>query len=130
MKSVLMTLVILGSMNASAADGWKNRLNCFGPLATFTSFTAEIKSSINNDGTVREVYFGKDATKEKYLITEKCNIANKTLICEGKKVTIKVDISKRYTHSAFIGVGYTYYETKVSYKGLFNTTEEEIRCRD
>lgn len=128
---MLISLILLGTVNASANDDWKNRLYCFGPISTFTSFKAELKSAINNDGTAREVYFAKDASREKSLVTEKCNIVNKVLICEGNKVTIKVDISKKLAHRGiWDAAAYTYYDTKVSYRGLFKTTVEEIRCRD
>ncbi len=131
MKKILMIVTLIGSFNTYANDSWKNRLYCFGALGTFTSFTAELKNSINNDGTNREVYFAKDAGKEKFLVTNTCRVTDKSLVCENKKVVIKVDISKRYSHRGlWDAAAYTYYDTKVTYKGLFKTTEEEIRCRD
>jgi hypothetical protein len=130
MTKLLMAFVILGSLNSYASEEWKNRLYCYGTFLSNSEFKVELKDSINQEGTSREVYFQEGSNGESKLVTSDCELEGKTLICKNKNVTVKVNTAEiLYQGGLWDAAGYRYYKAEVSRKNFWGTKTESIRCR-
>lgn len=126
----IMTAFLISTTTLASNITWKDRLFCYGKAFGNSKFVVELKSSIDNDGLEREVYFAKNINSKMTLVTNRCSKSEDILTCQNNDISIEVDVGNRYSNGGLWDAAkYIYHPTKVTKRGFFSDKTEEIRCR-